>query len=380
MNNTEIEFSKGPYSPEGNRGMTEHTTLASMRDALTKGNIDVQTVQAINTLIERWRNDSNSVEPLAEMWRIVERARTLPRGDERVTIMNSIVKTLGQPNMLATFLDMVRDSATRNGTKEQELCRLKLQNVRMHSIYGWCGCTLLVDSDQPTEATYPPVPGLGERLGNTTSSWNLTINVWQPNAKAKGFPVNAVIDKNALIEPPHSHPFDFVSTVVKGSMHHSIYAQNDAAALPVANSNDRYGQTTLEHIDGVWPPHQFLESCTIRTLEPRVMLKAGDSYYMPCDWIHDVELDANTAVLEPTITLFFSSEYMVVPHAYVARSVVDFQVANPDIKSVGVPISENAWHEKLKALAAYLRGETATLELNEIVKHPSEYALLHVNS
>ena len=375
------EFSTGPYAPEGTRGMLEQTTLTSMRDALTNGNIDLLTTQEINTIIERWRNNPNTVEPLAEMQSVLERARKIPRGNERIILMNSIVRTLGQPDTLATFLDMLRDSATRNGTNEQELCRLKLQNVRMHSIYGWCGNTLLVESfDGPTEGTYEPLPGLGERLGNSTSAWNLTIHIWQPNLTAKGFPINASLEKGAILEPPHSHPFDFVSTVVKGVMHQSIYEQKNDVGLTFTNSENRYGQTTLEHVDGVWPPHDFRETCTLKTLEHRVLLKKGDSYHMPCDWIHDVEIDGNIAASKPTVTLFLSSEYMVMPHVYMTKAMADFHKENPDIKRNGVPIPENAWHDKLKAIAGYLRSESATLDLNEFVKYQGEYAFFHVNS
>ncbi|MHB1769710.1 MAG: hypothetical protein ACYCPH_01360 [Minisyncoccota bacterium] len=302
------EFSSGPRAPAGTRGMLEYTTLASMRDALTNEHIDLLTTQEIDTIIERWRNDPNTIEPFAEMQSVLERVRKIPRGDKRVILMNSIVRTLGRPDTLATFLDMLRDSATRHGTKERELCRLKLQNVKMHSIYGWCGNTLVVESfDQPTEGTYKPIPpGLGERLGNSTSAWNLTVHIWQPNLTAKGFPVNTPLEKGALIEPPHSHPFDFVSTVVRGAMYQSIYAQNDDVGLTSTSSADRYSETALEHVDGVWPPHYLRETRTLKTLEHRVLLKEGDSYHMLCDWIHDVEIDGNIAASKPTITLFLS--------------------------------------------------------------------------
>jgi len=332
-------------------------------------------------MIERWRNNPNTVAPLAEMQSVLERARKTPRGDERIKLMNSVVRTLGRPEALATFLDMLRDSATRDGTKEQELCRLKLQKVRLHSIYGWCGNTLLVESfDGPTEGTYTPLPGLGERLGNSTSAWNLTIHIWQPNETAKGFPITAPLEKGSLLEPPHSHPFDFVSTVVKGVMHQSIYAQNDNVARTSTGNDGRYSQTPLEHVDGVWPPHNFRETCTLKTLEHRVMLRQGDSYHMPCDWIHDVEIDGNTAVSKPTVTLFLSSEYMVMPHVYMTKAMADFHKENPGIKTNGVPISESAWHDKIKAIAGYLRGESATLNLNRIVRFPGEYAFFHVGS
>src|SRR6185437_14273721 len=111
QNSPKIGFSTGPHAPEQPpRGMLEHTTLTSMRDALTSENIDPPTIRGINTMIERWRNNTNTVAPLAEMQSVLERARKTPRGDERIKLMNSVVRTLSRPEALATFLDMLRDS------------------------------------------------------------------------------------------------------------------------------------------------------------------------------------------------------------------------------------------------------------------------------
>lgn len=378
--NPKAEFSQGPYDPEMTRAMSEYSTLSSMKEALTNENVDLLIIKEVNTIIEHWRNEPFEVEPFSEMQSLLDRIRQVPRGTERIILMNSIVRTLGQPDTLATFLDMLRDSATREGTKEQYLCKNKLQNVRMHSIYGWCGNTLIIESsDESTEGTSKHIPGLGEKLGNSPSAWNMTIHVWQPNLSAEGFPVNAYLEKNSIQEPPHSHPFDFVSTIVKGSMHQSLYTQDNDITPIFDRTSNRYSETNLEHVDGVWPPHDFRETKTLKMLEDRIFFEEGDSYYMPCDWIHDVEIDGSTANTRPTISLFLSSEYMVMPHVYMTQSMADFHSKNPDMKLNGVPIPESAWHEKLKAISKYLRDESSTLNMNEIIKYEGKYAFFHIN-
>jgi hypothetical protein len=172
--------------------------------------------------------------------------------------------------------------------------------------------------------------------------------------------------------------------VVKGALHQSIYKQKGVSEVDHTKSKGNiagyYDQNILEHVDSVWPPHDFRKSCNLQTLEHRVPMRQGDSYYMPCDWIHDVEIDGNTATSKPAISLFLSSEYLVMPHVYMTKPMADFHNKNPDIKRTGSPIPEKAWHNKLKAISAYLRGESETLNLNEIVNHKGEYAFFNVNN
>jgi hypothetical protein len=249
-----------------------------------------------------------------------------------------------------------------------------LQNVRMHSIYGWCGNTMLVESGrEPNPSTYPVLPGLAEKLGNPASSWNLTLHVWQPNTHARGFNVKEGQPTSSIAEP-HSHPFDFVSYVVKGSMRQSIYCQVDTELL----RHGRYSDVSLEHVDGVWPPHDYQSPAALHTVEERVLLAPGDSYYMPCGMIHDVEIDPEVAIQTPTITLFLSSEYMVMPHVYMARSMADHHAKHPDIKASAKPISSQSWHAKLEALSNYLCGRSPNLRLPEIVQFDGEYAFFHL--
>jgi len=379
-NDTKVKFSNRPYVPEGAEVMNEYKMLADMRDAMTNSYIDKNIESQINSLLKRWTDAPKSVEPIAEMQSILEGIRRISVGETRVKMMNTVVRTLGQPEALATYLDMLQDSAKRAGSKEYEYCKNKLQQVKLHSIYGWCGNTLMVEtSSEPTEGTFPPLPGLAEKLGNSSSAWNLTVHIWQPNLTAKGFSINTSLPNGTILEPPHTHPFDFSSMVVKGTLHQSIYIQNEENTNQVYKEDyeSHYRNIPLEHVDGVWPPHEFKDTQNITTKEHRVRLNQGDSYYMPCDWIHDVEIDGHIASTKPTITLFLSSEYLVMPHVYMSQQMADYHHENPDIKKNGQPISEKAWHEKLSAISSYLKGESENLDLNKIVDFKGEYAFFH---
>lgn len=379
--NLKVKFSNSPYIPKSAEVMSQYKTLSEMRDAMTHAYIDEGIESQINSLIEKWRNNYSSVEPIAEVQEILETIRKIPVGEKRVKMMNTVVRTLGKPETLATYLDMIQDSAKREGSREQEYCKNKLQKVKMHSIYGWCGNTLMVEtSSEPTEGTFPPLSGLAEKLGNSSSAWNLTVHIWQPNLTAKGFPIKAILPKGTILEPPHTHPFDFSSMVVKGSLHQSIYTQNEEGTKEVHRDDyhSHYLNTPLEHVDGVWPPHDFKETCTLTTKEHRILLNEGNSYYMPCSWIHDVEINGLLASTKPTITLFLSSEYLVMPHVYMIESMSEYHYKNPTIKSNGRPISADAWYEKLSAVSGYLKGESENLDLNSIINFQGEYAFFHV--
>lgn len=377
MEKMPIRFPFRPYAPKSVRAFPQHRTLSSMAENITTLVPDPRIQKEIELLVEGWEKDPESVTPYATMSRLLDRVRALPPGNERTVLMVSIIKTLGKPKVLARFLDMLREESLRDTSSSNEM-RAKLQNVKMHSIYGWCGNTLLVESGSaPTQGTYPAIPGLGERLGNSPSAWNLTIHVWQPNMNAKGFPVRGRFNKDTVQEPPHSHPFDFVSTVVRGDMKQSIYTPRRNLKSKVSG---RYATQPLEHVDGVWPPHDVRETCGIDTLEESVPLKAGESYYMPCDWIHDVEINKSQAADQPTITLFLSSEYLVMPHVYMAPQMADFHEQNPAVKTEQAKaVSKEVWHQKLEALSAYLRGESKTLDLKKVVQYKGEYAFFHVS-
>jgi hypothetical protein len=339
---------------------------------------DVTIERAILRLVDEWAADPMSVEPIQSVRSLMDSIRTLPRGDERLKCMNTLVRTLGQPQVFATFLDMIRDSAGRTGTREQELSRIS-QNASQHCVYGWTGQTLLVTSSaEPTDGTLDPETGVAELLGEIPPAvWGLSMHIWQPNPRAKGFASGASIEPDVIVEPPHSHPFDFASMLAIGSMHQSIYAQRRSDRAFPATREGRYDGTTLQHVYGVWPPHDRRSPDEVMTLEERVPLRAGDSYYMPCDRIHDVEIDANTASDTPAVTLFMASECVVKPHVYMAASMADFHDAHPNLKRRGYALPSEDWHAKLELVAAYLRGEALTLNLHDVVKYDGEYAFFH---
>jgi hypothetical protein len=340
---------------------------------------DAGTEQALASVMQKWGSDPRSIEPIRGIRRVLDDIRELPRGPSRLTAMNTFVRTLGKPQALATLLDMLRDSAGREGTYEEKLTRPS-RNGTQHAVYGWAGQTLLLLSDSGNhEGSVEPEPGALELLGEeaTPGLWALSMHIWQPNPHARAFPSGARIEPGAIVEPPHSHPFDFSSMISAGVMRQSIYAHSDPRDAGHHRAGGRYDGIRLEHVDGVWPEHQYRSSCELVTLEENVVLRAGDSYFMPTDMIHDVEFDAKTAAKTPAITLFLASEAVVVPHVYMADSMATAHEKNPGLKNRGKALSAAAWEAKLSAAAAYLRGEQNTLSLADIVRHDGEYAFFH---
>src|SRR5688572_23150444 len=314
MNSRNVDWGE-PHLPACSRLSVDGRRLAEIRDTMTNLPPDPSVETALVSIINQWRADPTSVEPIGAVRAVLDRIRIMPRGDNRLAAMNTFVRTLGQANALATFLDMLRDSARWEGTPDEELTRWS-RNARKHAVYGWAGQTLLLFSGfEPTEGTTEPESGVLELLGETPppAVWGLSMHIWQPNPHAKAFPSGARIPSHVIVEPPHSHPFDFVSMVSQGRMHQSIYTQGRAND---GQGEGRYDGVLLEHVDGVWPEHIHRSTCEIATIEQSVALGAGDSYYLPCDMIHDVEIDATVAVNKPAITLFLCAEAVVKPHVY----------------------------------------------------------------
>ncbi len=364
-----------PHLPACPTMSVDGSSLASIRDTMTQLPPDAATKQTMLSIIQRWRGDPESIEPIGALRDVLDGIRALSRGDARLAAMNTFVRTLGTAEALATFLDMMRDSADRVGTKDEELTRFS-RNARKHAVYGWAGQTLLLFSGfEPTSGTVEPEKGVLELLGENPppAVWGLSMHIWQPNPNAKGFSSGADIGSNLIVEPPHSHPFDFASMVATGVMRQSIYAQGAADG----EGNDRYDGVRLEHVDGVWPEHQYRTTCELSTLEAGVTFRAGDSYYLPSDMIHDVEFDAKVAATTPAVTLFLASEAVVKPHVYMSEIMADAHDADPGLKEQGGALSPDAWRAKLTAVSAYLRGEQDTLRLEEIVNHQGDYAFFH---
>lgn len=350
-------------------------------DYMTNLSPDLAIQDAIASLMERWQANSASIEPLTAIRRTLDTMRILPRGQERLTAMNTLLRTLGRPEFFATLLDILRESALREGTPEQALSEVSRRSSK-HAVYGWCGQTRLVLSGtEPTANTLEGEPGVQAFLGKTpTAAWSLSMHIWQPNPHAKGFRYGHRNLPNIIAEPPHSHPFDFASVVVIGQMHQSIYAQTDPAHSNhgAGVHGGRYDGIALQHVHGVWPPHDHAETSYVRTLEDRVEMNPGDSYYMPGNTIHDVQVSAKIAQRTPAITLFLRSESFVKPHVYMAPAMVNYHTENPGLKNQGYPLTAEDWDKKLRLVADYVRGVSPRLNLDEIVKYDSEYAFFHV--
>jgi hypothetical protein len=371
-----------PHLPEFPRAIVDAKPLAWTRDYMNNLAPHGETARAIQQLLDDWNRDRNATAPIQTIRHVLDSIRELPRGDERIAAMNTVVRTLGTATALATLLDMMRDSARRTGTQEQELSLYSRLDAK-HSSYGWCGQTKLICSHpNPTPATLRPAPGVQGILGSVPATmWALSMHIWQPNPFAKGFPSGKRPEPNVIVEPPHSHPFEFASMVAIGSMHQSIYADAETAGslsdASAEKAHGRYSGLTLERVTGVWPPHPDQESVGVTTLEERVLLSAGDSYYLPCNVIHDVEIDASVASTKPTITLFLRSECVLMPHVYMARSMLDFHADHPDIERWGQPMHDVDWLEKLRLVSEYLRGGRPQLVLDDVVKQRSEYSFFH---
>lgn len=361
---------------------TDGMSLRDIRDRMAKLEQSAPVREQLLSLVEDWRSQPRSVEPLSTVRLLLDSIRALPRGDERLIRMNTFVRTLGEPETFATFLDMIRDSSRRDGTVEQALSEISHRSSK-HAVYGWCGQTRLVLSGaERTEGTVTPRPGVERFLGKTpTSAWALSMHIWQPNVRAKGFLCGRSPHPSSIVEPPHSHPFDFASVVVIGTMHQSIYAQRDSVHRllndPMADRADRYSGVKLVHVHGVWPPHFGREEVEVQTIEDRLKLTAGDSYYMSANTIHDVQFDEHIAQNNPAITLFLRSESFVEPHVYMASSMADFHASNPDLKHQGRALTEVAWDQKLRMVADYVRGINKGLNLGHIVKYDNDYAFFH---
>lgn len=367
-------FAQGPLLPPGPATSVDDLSLSACRDLFTHQAPDSETKNSLQQILADWRDDPERTMPILAMRGVLESVRRMPPGDHRIACMNTIVRTLGEAEALANVLDMLRHAEQRAGSEDQALARVA-QNGSMHCLYGWCGQTALLQShSHPTEGTLPAPPDAQERLGYPPPTWSLTIHIWQPNPKAKGFPSRKRAEPDLIVEPPHSHPFDFVSMMSTGTMRQSTYRQGDADSV---RPGSRYDGVSLEHVDGIWPPHCERIPSWLTPVESGVDLDQGDSYYMPCDRIHDVEVEWDVAVSRPAITLFMASETRVIPHCYMARSMAEFHEANPDVREAAVPLTVERWRAKLAAVSAYLRKETDGLNLDEIVAYDGEYAFFH---
>lgn len=371
-------FRSRPHRPAGPPSPADGVSLAEGRDLVSTMTADDEVESEALSLVEDWTAGAEGAAPLRRLERLLDDVRAAPRGDVRLRKMNTLVRTLGRRDVLATLLDALRMAATEPGAAEEPLTRLSRQATK-HALYGWAGDTLVSASgDEPTAATIPPDPLVTDFLDFSPAKWGLNLHVWQPNPIARGFDAPKRPEPGVVVEPPHSHPGDFVSMVAVGTLHQSYYEQIDLDQVDgTADLPGRYAGSILEHVDGVWPPHTRRSRCGLRTIEDRVELAAGQSYAMTCEQIHDVEVEVATGRSQPAVTLFLSTEAIVLPHVYMASSMLDFHDSTPSIERAGTPLAVEAWSAKLEAVAAYLRGSITTLDLAPVVDHTNEYAFFH---
>lgn len=339
--------------------------------ALTNGCRDLRVEDEIAQIMDQ---AVGSADILREIQDVMERMRSIPGGTGRIATMNSFVRALGEPERLAKLLDVLRISLTSTSPDERKFAD-DSQGEEMHCVYGWAGQTLMLESHQhDVEGTTPPRPGVTDFFPHPVAVWHISIHIWQANPNAHAFEATKNIDSDSITEPPHTHPFPFVSYVSVGEMHQSTYAEQDVDT--VQSETDRY-EGVLERVDGAWPPHEEYTPSRLRTVEHRFHLKAGDSYYMPTDVVHDVEVSKTVSANTPAITLFLAGEFTDIPHAYMSSPLAQFHRENPDILELAQPLDPEEWSAKLAATAQYLRGEVDHLRLHEIFDCKTSYGFMH---
>jgi hypothetical protein len=354
----------------------ERSGHGAARDQMTSAQPVPRVESAANAIIASWKQDPNRASPLADLRSLLDSIREEPRGDLRARSMNTLVRSLGEPRALADLLDILR-WCLKNGNEADRLLATQAQGGKMHAAYGWAGSTSIVLSSPAvaTGTTPPAERDLEDRLKYPVPIWELNLHVWQPTTNATPFECGANF-QGVYAEPPHSHPYDFVSMISAGEVTQYVYKEK-AADDEKGERGGRYEGTPLQHVDGVWPPHLFRKTAYLRTLE-RVEMAVGDSYFMPCNRIHDVEVSAATAHHRPAVTLMLLSESAVMPHAYMASAMADHHQRNPDlIAQIARPQTPRGWEQKLERVSRYLRDPSAGLRAADIVEHDSDYAFLH---
>jgi hypothetical protein len=239
---------------------------------------------------------------------------------DRFMRMNTIVRTLGQPETLAQWLGCMRSYCRSDGYKED--CAA-LEFDEHHRRFGHFQFYLL--------------PGKGP----------MTMHVWQP---APRLHIEGV---HFSQEPPHTHPWNFVSTVAIGSLRMTDYRMKqqrvnaDYACFEIDRSFSNLSKCEGGVSNGPAP---------MATEE----LNAGDSYLFPKEHVHSTPDDGKWTT-EPAITLLVKDRAEQRSAFYMSRSdAVQFDLArtNSSLRSTG-PLSHNRivrYEAKLDSIMSYLRG------------------------
>jgi hypothetical protein len=289
--------------------------------------------------------------------------------------MNTFVRTLGRADRLSKFLDMLRACVSVEDPDANKLAQLSVMDS-MHCIYGWAGQTLMLGTQRnATQGTTPADPGVEDYFEFAVPQWHLSIHIWQPNPNAVAFESTKRIEPGVIVEPPHSHPFPFVSYLAIGEMRQSIYVEDSGP--PGGGPGQRYDGVPLERVTGIWPPHQEYRQTRLWAAEERVHLEVGQSYNMPTDVLHDVEVVRQVAARTPAITLFLAAETTSLPSAYLVPAMAEFHRDNPRVREVATALTPSEWDAKLRASASYLRGDASELRLDQIFECNSSYAFMN---
>eukprot|EP00658_Telonema_sp_P-2_P048826 TRINITY_DN37132_c0_g2_i1.p1 TRINITY_DN37132_c0_g2~~TRINITY_DN37132_c0_g2_i1.p1 ORF type:complete len:283 (+),score=63.94 TRINITY_DN37132_c0_g2_i1:107-955(+) len=214
-----------------------------------------QTRDALVQIFEDWQQFREDATPITRVRAVMDRLRTMPQSPERRQAMVTMVRTIGTPDRLACYLEMQLDSDLRypEGTDEKYLVE-KAKRYKTVSAFGHCHMALCKTDKDERAGT----------LGAPHHEWSLAFSVWKPVSSSFVESVTKRHLDNVLIEPPHKHPYEFASKIVKGSMRQSVYTLDSDGDKQAASSEERYKGVALTCVDGAWPPHEKREECWLR--------------------------------------------------------------------------------------------------------------------
>lgn len=350
------------------------TSLERTRDVLSAATLVPHVEHRLLTVLDDFQRGTEC-QPVTRIRDLLDELRQEPEGETRLRQTNTVVRTIGQPENLALVLDALRQALEGSCQSEAAIAQASVAN-RRHASYGWNGATTIVNTlrNKTAGTSTPKISDLDKRFaGYPIPWWMFSIHVWQPNEVARAFGSSKPHERDLAMEPPHSHPFNFISMVVTGRINQSLYEPTARAA----ETTGRYAGVRLERVDHVWPPHTERQSTYLTTVEHRVPLERGNSYFMPSARIHDVDVERSTAATHPTITLFLATEAVEMPYSFIAPSMADFHDANPDLDDRSEPLHADRWSQKLEAISRYLRDESRGVNLGPIVDHQDSYAFFH---
>jgi hypothetical protein len=345
--------------------------------------IDQEVHDAISSALAKWRNSRDAVAA-AEVIAVVERMQHLPPySDARRVAMNTFVRTIGEPAALADWLDIITAEPDATAISQTlpngSVKRLYLSDYARHSHYGHFQFVLLRSSlDRSTLSSQHASRAADSQAAFPDwfdSGWAVELSIWQPSfvKPSAVFLSDGTLKPDTLREPPHTHPHEFFSKVVTGSMRHSRYIiESEDTLTPGHGStseqtvakNGAYADVEFNKVHEVWPPHNVDGKCRLKAVEENVEFSAGESYRMPLGVIHDVEFDAVAGRSGPAITCVLCAEQEVAPDVFMENSMLSYHNSHADLADHDHATSVETWRENLRVIAAYLRQETDTLILD----------------